>query len=101
ADRRARQDARWAPSVSARDRVRLGVAQDGDGQDPALSAALGGAYHFIGDTMAAFEAITGSRPWPARYTFSPAVRAGKLLFISGTTTTDDRGEIYAHCDTLE
>jgi len=39
--------------------------------------------------MAAFEAITGSRPWPARYTFSPAVRVGNLLVISGTTATDD------------
>src|SRR5215468_6140474 len=43
--------------------------------------------------MTAFEAITGPNPWPARYTFSPAVRAGNLLFISGTTATDERGEL--------
>ena len=51
--------------------------------------------------MAAFEAITGSRPWPARYTFSPAVRVGNLLVISGTTATDDSGEVVAHGDIVE
>lgn len=39
--------------------------------------------------------------WPEAYTFSPAVRAGNLLFISGTTATDEgrqlvgRGDIVA------
>jgi len=51
--------------------------------------------------MPAFEAITGPTPWPARYTFSPAVRAGNLLFISGTTATDDRGEVVAPGDIVE
>lgn len=51
--------------------------------------------------MPAFEAITGPTPWPARYTFSPAVRAGNLLFISGTTATDDRGELVAPGDIVE
>lgn len=51
--------------------------------------------------MAAFETITGSGPWPARYTFSPAVRAGNLLFISGTTATDERGELVAPGDIVE
>jgi len=51
--------------------------------------------------MAAFEAITGSRPWPARYTFSPAVRVGNLLVISGTTATDDSGEVVAPGDIVE
>ena len=51
--------------------------------------------------MPAFEAITGPMPWPARYTFSPAVRAGNLLFISGTTATDDRGELVAPGDIVE
>jgi enamine deaminase RidA (YjgF/YER057c/UK114 family) len=27
-------------------------------------------------------------PWPAHWTFSPAVRAGNLLFISGTTAVE-------------
>jgi len=51
--------------------------------------------------MPAFEAITSSMPWPARYTFSPAVRAGNLLFISGTTATDDRGELVAPGNIVE
>ncbi len=34
-------------------------------------------------------------PWgfDARYTFSPAVRKGNLLFISGLTATNSRGEV--------
>ena len=51
--------------------------------------------------MAPFEAITGPGPWPARYTFSPAVRAGNLLLISGTTATDERGELVAPGDIVE
>jgi len=51
--------------------------------------------------MTAFEAITGPNPWPARYTFSPAVRAGNLLFISGTTATDERGELVAPGNIVE
>ena len=51
--------------------------------------------------MAAFEAITGTGPWPGRYTFSHAVRAGNLLFISGTTATDERGELVAPGDIVE
>ena len=35
-----------------------------------------------------FEPIIPGR-WSARLTFSPAVRAGNLLFISGTTATDE------------
>src|SRR5262249_27920656 len=105
-DRRAREESRRTASVSARDRVRAGLAQDGDGQDPALPAALGASalgdtHHFLGDIMTAFEAITGPTPWPARYTFSPAVRAGNLLFISGTTATDASGELVAPGDIVE
>ena len=51
--------------------------------------------------MATFEAITGSGPWPARYTFSPAVRAGNFFFISGSTATDERGELVAPGDIVE
>ena len=38
--------------------------------------------------------------WPERYTFSPAIRAGQLLFISGTTATDDRGQLLAPGDVV-
>ena len=43
--------------------------------------------------MAGYEVITATGPWPDRYTFSPAVRAGNLLFISGTTAADESGQI--------
>jgi enamine deaminase RidA (YjgF/YER057c/UK114 family) len=48
--------------------------------------------------MTAWDVITGPEPWPPRYTFSPAVRAGNLLFISGTTATDTNGRIVAPGD---
>src|SRR5215470_10365435 len=48
--------------------------------------------------MTTYEVITGPGPWPDRYTFSPAVRAGNLLLISGTTATDDDGRLVAPGD---
>ena len=36
--------------------------------------------------------------WPERYTFSPALRVGHLLFISGTTATDEHGQLVAPGD---
>jgi len=51
--------------------------------------------------MTTFEVITGPSPWPERYTFSPAVRAGNLLFLSGTTATDERGQLVAPGDIVE
>jgi len=45
-----------------------------------------------------YEVITGPSPWPARYTFSPAVRAGNLLFISGMTAGDESGAIVGPGD---
>ena len=48
--------------------------------------------------MVAYEVITGPGPWPARYTFSPAVRAGNLLFISGMTAGDESGKIVGPGD---
>lgn len=37
-------------------------------------------------------------PWPERYTFSPAIKAGNLLFLAGTTAVDDKGELVAPGD---
>jgi aminoacrylate peracid reductase len=51
--------------------------------------------------MTTFEAITGPSPWPERYAFSPAVRAGNLLFLSGATATDERGQVVAPGDIVE
>jgi len=48
--------------------------------------------------MPSYEIITGPAPWPERYTFSPAVRAGNLLLISGTTATDEHGRLVAPGD---
>lgn len=48
--------------------------------------------------MPAYEVITGPSPWPARYTFSPAVRAGNLLFVSGMTAGDESGQIVGRGD---
>jgi len=48
--------------------------------------------------MPTYEIITGPGPWPERYTFSPAVRAGNLLLISGTTATDEQGRLVAPGD---
>ena len=48
--------------------------------------------------MTTWDIVTGPNPWPPRYTFSPAVRAGNLLFISGTTASDQDGRIVAPGD---
>lgn len=48
--------------------------------------------------MTTWDIVTGPDPWPQRYTFSPAVRAGNLLFISGTTASDKEGRIVAPGD---
>ena len=48
--------------------------------------------------MKAYEKIDPSGRWPDRITFSPAVRAGNLLFISGMTATDENREIVGKGD---
>ena len=48
--------------------------------------------------MTSHELITGGAPWPERYTFSPAIRAGNLLFISGTTAADEMGHLVGPGD---
>jgi aminoacrylate peracid reductase len=42
--------------------------------------------------LSRYEAVIPG-PWSSRMTFSPAVRVGNLLFISGTTATDDNRQI--------
>lgn len=46
------------------------------------------------------EAITAG-PWSERYTFVPAVRVGRTVFISGTTAVDEAGRITAPGDIVE
>ncbi len=45
--------------------------------------------------------IYGDNPWPAHYTFVPAVRVGNTVYLSGTTGTDDGGRITAPGDIEE
>lgn len=47
---------------------------------------------------AVYEVVTGGAEWPARYTYSPAVRVANLLFISGTTATDENNQIVGRGD---
>ena len=44
------------------------------------------------------QMVTGGQAWPERYTFSPALRVGNLLFISGTTAGDETGAVVAPGD---
>src|SRR5579862_3279292 len=47
--------------------------------------------------MPVYQPVTvGS--WPDKITFSPAVRAGNLLFISGTTAVDENSNIVGKGD---
>jgi len=48
--------------------------------------------------MTAHEMITAGASWPERYTFSPAIRAGNLVVISGTTAVDERGQLVGAGD---
>jgi enamine deaminase RidA (YjgF/YER057c/UK114 family) len=48
--------------------------------------------------MTGHHLVTGGRQWPERYTFSPALRVGNLLFIAGTTASDERGVIVSPGD---
>jgi aminoacrylate peracid reductase len=43
--------------------------------------------------MPIYEPVYPDNDWPDRATFSPAVRAGNLLYISGTTATDENRQV--------
>jgi len=47
--------------------------------------------------MSTYDVVTALK-WPKSFTFSPAVRAGNLLFISGTTASDENGKIVGPGD---
>jgi enamine deaminase RidA (YjgF/YER057c/UK114 family) len=46
------------------------------------------------------EAITAG-PWSERYTYVPALRVGNMVWLSGTTGSDDEGRITAPGDIVE
>lgn len=48
--------------------------------------------------MSIYEPIIPGDKWPEKFTFSPAVRVGNLIFLSGTTATDDSGNIVGPGD---
>lgn len=47
------------------------------------------------------EAVTGAKEWPTHYTYVPALRVGNMVWLSGTTGTDDEGKITAPGDIAE
>jgi enamine deaminase RidA (YjgF/YER057c/UK114 family) len=44
-----------------------------------------------------FESLKDG-PWPERFTYAPAVRVGNMVFLSGTTASDESGRIVAPGD---
>jgi enamine deaminase RidA (YjgF/YER057c/UK114 family) len=51
--------------------------------------------------MTVYQSIVPSPKWPKSFTFSPAVRVGNLVFLSGTTATDDSGRLVGEGDIAE
>lgn len=45
--------------------------------------------------------VLAGKDWPAHYTYVPALRVGNMVFLSGTTGTDDHGRITAPGDIVE
>jgi len=51
--------------------------------------------------MAHQQPVFGGRKWSERYTYVPALRVGDMVWISGTTGTDDDNKITAPGDIVE
>ena len=51
--------------------------------------------------MPIYEPIVPGESWPESLTFSPGVRSGNLVFLSGTTGIDERGRIVGIGDIVE
>jgi enamine deaminase RidA (YjgF/YER057c/UK114 family) len=47
------------------------------------------------------QPLTAGKEWPPHYTYVPALRVGNMVWISGTTGTDDNGKITAPGDIVE
>ena len=50
--------------------------------------------------MAIYQPVVPSASWPKSFTFSPGVRVGNLVFLSGTTATDEKGRIVGVGDII-
>jgi enamine deaminase RidA (YjgF/YER057c/UK114 family) len=48
--------------------------------------------------MSIYQPIIPNPSWPKSFTFSPAVRVESLVFLSGTTATDEKGRIVGAGD---
>lgn len=48
-----------------------------------------------------YEAVVPYSTWPESFTFSPGVRVGNLLFLSGTVSTDQTGKVVGVGDIVE
>ena len=48
--------------------------------------------------MTVYQRVIADQPWSERMTFSPAVRVGNLMFISGMTATDENRNIVGKGD---
>lgn len=47
------------------------------------------------------EPVTAGKEWPAHLTYAPALRVGNMVWLAGTTGTDDQGRITAPGDIVE
>ncbi len=45
-----------------------------------------------------YNAVVPASGWNEKFTFSPGVRVGNLLFISGMTATDSKGNVIGEGD---
>ncbi len=45
-----------------------------------------------------FEAVTPASGWHPKFTYSAAVRAGNLIFVSGMTAGDEKGRLVGEGD---
>jgi len=52
-------------------------------------------------TQSTREVIAVGAAWPERYTYGPALRVGNTVYLSGTTGTDETGNITAPGDIVE
>jgi enamine deaminase RidA (YjgF/YER057c/UK114 family) len=48
--------------------------------------------------MTLYQPLVPNSNWPKSFTFSPGVRVGNLIFLAGTTATDDKGVMVGKGD---
>lgn len=48
--------------------------------------------------MSTYQPLNPNPNWPKSFTFSPGVRIGNMIMLSGTTATDDRGMLVGKGD---